>query len=181
MTSPEPAEKRIGQLQTINEFFQETIESLLHENLELVISSAPDARRNSEVLHVLESNPRPRVPLEYNYVYHTVDTTTQTSRHGIYLAKHPSIRPHRRAFFDQDSRHYFADQDSVIVRVDTVDTMDLYEFLRGQALSPSQVVDPEVAALIADFRKDLSTIQNGKFVKPLSNQVHRYIDVNPPR
>ena len=168
-----------GPPRSVSEFFADTVQRLLHVNIEYVLNSSL-AGLDVQVLHMIDANPPPRQRLGYHYVYMTSGSTRGVTNHGIFIDK-PVLRPaHQGENLPKhgDSRHYFDVGNGVLVRQDKVWGQQRFEFLGGSdELDPLRADDAEVAAALEDLHGDLANIGVGTPLRPMTNLFHNHVSI----
>lgn len=162
-STPEDWDNRTPQLETVADLFHETVQRLLHDNVEFLLSASLGHRRNVEVLHLIDAQPQTRVRLGYHCVYEAFDSVRQATTHGIFIAN-PWTRPRYEP--RQESRHYFDGGRQLVVREDNRAERE-FEFLRGSTRL-EDIDEPEDANALTEFFNDLDRIQASQPIKPMS-------------
>ena len=97
MTEQSPADVSVINL------FRNKVGHYLCLNSRSVLQKRLSRSRSVEVLHLIDANPQPQREIHYHHVYRTLDTHTNITSHGIYIAdpwpRHPGT--------GEESRHYF--------------------------------------------------------------------------
>lgn len=157
---------------------------MIQDNLDYVLTTTLDKRRNTETLHLIDANPTKGKPLNYNYAYTSFDTFTGVTTHGILITNHPSIEPEGRLYNRYSpsistskvhNRHYF-DAGESVVREDKVKN-NSFEFLPGSGADPSEVADLDLAMALAEFQIDVHNILTGTPIRPLTDLLHQHIEL----
>lgn len=150
--------------ETVADFFRGSVQRLLQDNLDYVLSGSLGGRRNVETLQLIDPEPQPGVKLDYHCVYTSFDSVRQITTHGLYIAN-----PWRRQTYEpaKESRHYFDGGNDLVVREDTHRQSRHFEFMRGYEVDPEEITDPELAALFAGLHDDIANIWRSQPIKPL--------------
>lgn len=161
--------------------FHSTVEQILQDRLDFVLTGAKDSRRNIEVLHLIDKKPPLGEPLGYHYVYQSFDSLRHITTRGIFIAQ-PTLWPKGKPEKGQsiplrgNSRHYFDGGSGIVVRRDVIWGQQYFEFLRGTLFNSSvEAGDSEIATIHYNFRRDLETIQTSQPIKPLTNLFHQFV------
>ncbi len=183
---------------TVSEFFRITVRQLLEYNIEFVLSSTYDHRRNVQSLALVDKPPvdeepdrrPPRgVPIDYHFVYESYDTERQVTTSGIYIAK-PRLRRKQGENLPKwgDSRHYFDAKNGriTIVRRDTISDHyhpdNVIEFIDGEsAVDPQQVRGFKAATTLNELLRDIDIIHSCVPVRPMTNLFDSHVTLNVPR
>lgn len=162
---------------TAIEFFRASVQRLLHDNLDFVLSDSIGPRRNVEVLHLIDQNPQPGTTIDLHIVYEAFDAIRQIRTHGIYLAN-----PWPRQIFRKrpeetarESRHYFESSEDLVVRQDSrMLTPKGHGLLRGLPVEPLEVTELADAVDLLDLREDIERINSSTPVKVASIAFNKF-------
>lgn len=173
--------------QDLSEFFRGSVERLLHENLDYVVSDAWDGK-SIEVLHIIDEFPIPGERLRYHYAYHAFDSTMPRATLGL-VAAHPrilqrSLRANHEGFrpwaFRKNSRrHYFDTGQGLGIVACHYETRGVLatEPLEGRVEDPHQINDPLDNLQIRTLKVDVEALRRGTPVKPLSSLIQHFIKI----
>lgn len=174
-SSSELAQPFAERPQPISEFFEDTVQRLLHDNLDYVVSDTWESA-NVEALHVIDKRPIPGAHLQFHYVYELFDTKDEVSRNqtrklGLVIANVMLEPPAPLTSRLQTTRHYFAsDQGSgFIARHDTAPGQRFVHMLDGDVEDPRELDDPLDARETHTLKQDIARVRAGIPVKPFSN------------
>jgi len=156
---------------SISEFFTGAVQSMLHDHLDYVISGWA-GESSYEVLHLIDPNPKPGEPIDYHYVYHSVDSRQELTTQGIFIAR-PSLVTDRAV-----SRHYLDNGKGLVIRDDRYNLgQRSLEFLQGDALDPVEVSDPDFALVLSDFQNNIFNIRHSTPVRPSSDLFEQFVPI----
>lgn len=157
----------------VSDFFIDSVERLLQDNLESVLSDSWDGQ-SVQVLHLIDPKPPGGEPLRYHYVYEQFDSGRHTSTHGILIARPYAMMGDHIAI--GDSRHYFEQGRGLVVRRDRSrrGNGSDYEFLKGTD-DPAVEDDPSGQLLLNDLHNDVLRMEHSQPLRPMSNLFRNFI------
>lgn len=169
-----------GKPQLIADFFEATVQRMLHDNVEYLLSSAW-GNKSVEVLHLLSppSDTEGRGRIGYHYLYESFDSDDQSRTHGMVIAN-PVIKIPDPIYPppEQTRRQYSTHGPDSILRRDkvrrrTIFSLKIYGFV-------DTLDDPEAQEhdlVIRELKEDLLKINRAEPIRPASNQARRSLDL----
>ncbi len=169
---------------SISEFFHDTVQRLIHDNLDFVLSRTLGDQRNVEVLHLIDANLQPSTPLNYHLVYESFDTTRQIKTCGILIANpwtRPRVPGQPRSEMKSESRHYFDGGEELVVREDIRRGTTKYEFLQGATIFPGDATNPQDERALLDLHQDLYRVRWGDRIRPVNIAFNQFARRSTPK